>query len=502
MQYTWSPQAASWNMFWSRPENPCRVYGRCGSLGVCVGGGLNPCSCPPGLRPVDPVKWGFGDFFGGCSNGAICHISDEGSTFYEMGPVEVDASVTTVYSGVSRSFCEDSCRENCSCFGLIYNSKSRVCTNLYESAYNLRNSTTSPVLYLKILPGNSYSTKRARRKWKVGIIVGILCAIAVNLIIAVGLGLTMLCRRRLRPRHGETRRRSRERRDRGDKPAGFHLQGALSSDTRVFGEGRPRWLRRGVPRHAAGVNSCGGEAARSAGRRRPRVPCRSSHHRERAAREPRPPAWLLFEDPHRLLVYEYMPNGSLSAYLGRGRTLPALSWPARFRVALGTARGIAYLHEECRDCIIHCDIKPENILLDGDFTPKVSDFGLAKLVGRDLSRVLATTRGTWGYVAPEWLSGVAITAKADVYSYGMTLLEIIGGRRNVEVPAVETDAKEGQERWFFAPWAAKRIVEGDISAVVEEGVEGYNEIEAERAGRWPCGASRTRRRRGRPWGWW
>lgn len=154
------------------------------------------------------------------------------------------------------------------------------------------------------------------------------------------------------------------------------------------------------------------------------------------------------ENLHRLLVYDYMPNGSLSSYLSR--TSPELlSWETRFRIALGTAKGIAYLHEGCRDCIIHCDIKPENILLDSDYNAKVSDFGLAKLVGRDFSRVLATMRGTWGYVAPEWISGLPITTKADVYSFGMTLLELIGGRRNVvsDTPGGEKDEKE-PEKWY------------------------------------------------------
>ncbi|GLJ33039.1 hypothetical protein SUGI_0665050 [Cryptomeria japonica] len=81
------------------------------------------------------------------------------------------------------------------------------------------------------------------------------------------------------------------------------------------------------------------------------------------------------------------------------------------------------------DHIIHCDIKPENILLDADFSPKVADFGLAKLVGRDFNKVLTTTRGTRGYLAPEWLYGLPITVKADVYSFGMTLLELISGQQ-------------------------------------------------------------------------
>lgn len=131
-----------------------------------------------------------------------------------------------------------------------------------------------------------------------------------------------------------------------------------------------------------------------------------------------------------LLVYDYMPNGSLSSFLFTSSSKSkrrVLDWKTHFEIALGTARGLLYLHEGCIDCIIHNDVKPENILLDSDLSPKLADFGLAKLVGRDVSRVLTTTRGTRGYLAPEWIFGLPISPKVDVYSFGMTLLEIILG---------------------------------------------------------------------------
>lgn len=145
-----------------------------------------------------------------------------------------------------------------------------------------------------------------------------------------------------------------------------------------------------------------------------------------------------------------MKNGSLDkwifpSYNSRDKLL---DWPTRFYIAVATAQGIAYFHEQCRDRIIHCDIKPENILLDENFCPKVSDFGLAKLMGREHSHVVTMIRGTRGYLAPEWVSNRPITVKADVYSYGMLLLEIIGGRRNL-------DMSFDSEDFFYPGWAFK-----------------------------------------------
>ncbi|KAI7744509.1 hypothetical protein M8C21_006202, partial [Ambrosia artemisiifolia] len=168
------------------------------------------------------------------------------------------------------------------------------------------------------------------------------------------------------------------------------------------------------------------------------------------------------EGNHKLLVYEYMPNGSLDFHLFHRKRENVLDWKTRYQIAVGTARGLVYLHEKCRDCIIHCDIKPENILLDADFCPKIADFGLAKLVGRDFSRVLTTMRGTRGYLAPEWLSGVPVTAKADVFSYGMLLFELVHGKRNLE------QSHEGSSFRYFPSLAANVVMGGgDILSLLD-----------------------------------
>lgn len=159
----------------------------------------------------------------------------------------------------------------------------------------------------------------------------------------------------------------------------------------------------------------------------------------------------------KLLVYDFMQNGSLDSLLFN-ENCKELNWRTRYEIILGIARGLAYLHENCRECIIHCDIKPENILLDEKNCPKLSDFGMAKLIGKDFSRVLTTVRGTIGYLAPEWISGLPITPKADVYSFGMMLFEIISGRRN---------RSHEFEFVFFPAWAAAKISEGEVLVLLD-----------------------------------
>ncbi|KAJ4960420.1 hypothetical protein NE237_020330 [Protea cynaroides] len=171
------------------------------------------------------------------------------------------------------------------------------------------------------------------------------------------------------------------------------------------------------------------------------------------------------EKEHRMLVYEYIPNGSLAHFLFPANTnrdedeyesvqqRPKLDWNVRYRIAQGVARAIAYLHEECLEWVLHCDIKPENILLDDDFCPKVSDFGLSKLTKKEKQVSMSRIRGTRGYLAPEWVKMKPITTKADVFSFGMVLLEIVSGLRNYEFKQSSLDSDE----WYFPRWAYEKV---------------------------------------------
>lgn len=133
----------------------------------------------------------------------------------------------------------------------------------------------------------------------------------------------------------------------------------------------------------------------------------------------------------RMLVYEFVPNGTLEHHL-YGKDLPTMDWPTRLRIAIGSAKGLAYLHEDCHPRIIHRDIKAANILLDYNFEAMVADFGLAKLSSDNYTHVSTRVMGTFGYLAPEYASSGKLTEKSDVFSFGVMLLELITGRRPVD----------------------------------------------------------------------
>ncbi|KAK9291823.1 hypothetical protein L1049_019773 [Liquidambar formosana] len=165
------------------------------------------------------------------------------------------------------------------------------------------------------------------------------------------------------------------------------------------------------------------------------------------------------EGSKRALIYDFMANGSLDKFIFQERErLNPLSWERIYDIGLRVARGIEYLHRGCDIQILHFDIKPHNILLDENFIPKISDFGLAKLYPIDDSIVsLTTARGTLGYIAPElfYKNIGGVSYKADVYSFGMLLMEMVGKRKNVNAFA------EHSSQIYFPSWAYNRINQGE-----------------------------------------
>ncbi|KAM2647492.1 hypothetical protein TB1_000732 [Malus domestica] len=477
-QFTWATQ--TWNTFWFQPEKKCRVFGMCGPFGVCNGETPRPCECDSGFQPVDESSWNLGDYSGGCrrvyNEGVACGQRDD--RFDKVGVVRYVGSYSKPYR-TDFDDCQDICLLLCTCIGVDYDNITGMCRVYNGSLSNLQNLSSESGFvndfYLRV------QKSATRLEKKVPIRVVLSASIVGSIVILGFVAAVVVIFIKVR----EKKKREKEKvqlmstfnlkvfsykeldtatRGFSDKLGhggfGAVFHGELSDSTIVAVK---RLDRPGGGQKEFQAEVCTIGNIQHVNLVRLRGFCS--------------------ENSHRLLVYDYMPNGALSVYLRQDG--PNLSWDVRFRIAVGMARGIAYLHEECRECIIHCDIKPENILLDSSCTAKVSDFGLAKLVVRDFSRVLATMRGTRGYMAPEWISGVAITTKADVYSYGMTLIELLAGRRNVEARQSvggREGASETTDSLFFPPRAAQKIIEGNVREVIDNRLGcTYNIEEAKRA---------------------
>ncbi|WVZ94616.1 hypothetical protein U9M48_040486 [Paspalum notatum var. saurae] len=170
------------------------------------------------------------------------------------------------------------------------------------------------------------------------------------------------------------------------------------------------------------------------------------------------------EGSHRILVYNYLDNNSLSyTLLGSGRSNIRFNWRARVKIAVGVARGLAYLHEEIRPPIIHRDIKASNILLDKDLTPKISDFGLARLLPPNATHVSTRVAGTIGYLAPEYAVRGQVTKKSDIYSFGVLLLEIVSGKCNYNRRLPQGDQFLLERTWtYYEQGRLEEIVDAEV----------------------------------------
>ncbi|KAL2231926.1 G-type lectin S-receptor-like serine/threonine-protein kinase At1g34300 [Sesamum indicum] len=452
---------------WTAVSDQCQVFGYCGRFGVCRYDefNVNPtCSCPSeNFDPIDPR-----DARKGCKRKVEIQgcqttmLSLNNALFLTFQP-EISSDLFTANIRACPSLClaDTSCVASTSLAdgtGVCYMKRSAFISG-YQSP------TFTSTSYVKVcepaMPNPPFSSSRSDKKSEALKIAVVVLGCSLALVILV-VGFLWLYRRSkpkyesLLPHYSVS-----------DYASGVPVQFSykeLQRETKGFkeklGEGGFGCVYKGTlsNKMAVAVKQLEGIGQGEKQFRMEVATISSTHHLNLVRL-----IGFCSEGRHRLLVYEFMKNGSLDSFLFTSKDKNVLNWAHRYSIALGTARGIMYLHEECRDCILHCDIKPENILLDENYNARISDFGLAKLLNLNdhKHRSLITVRGTRGYLAPEWAANLPITSKADVYSYGMVLLEIVSGKRNFEVSPATNHKK-------FTLWAYEEFEKGNIEGVLDK----------------------------------
>uniref|UniRef100_K4AJE0 non-specific serine/threonine protein kinase n=1 Tax=Setaria italica TaxID=4555 RepID=K4AJE0_SETIT len=507
--YSLLPKTRRWNVVWQLVQELCTIRGTCNASRICVPVGADSvsCVCPPGYRnatadgPCAPkqnytgrgnddkfVRMDFISF----SGGALNTLSDSGPWMKKQTPQNL-------------AECERICRQDAGCVAFGYKfGGDRTCLQYNRLVDGYWSPATEMSTYLRVVSSDNDSNPFTGMTDMIQTVCPVRLALPVppkqakttirnvaiiTALFAVELLAGVLSFWAFLRKYSQYREMARtlglEYLPAGGPRRFSHaeLKAATKDFSDVVGRGAYGTVYRGeLPdRRAVAVKQLhsvgGGEAEFWA-----EVTIIARMHHLNLVR-----MWGFCADrDQRMLVYEYVPNGSLDKYLFAGggggaaaageendnsssseqqQQQPLLDLHTRYRIALGVARAIAYLHEECLEWVLHCDIKPENILLEDDFCPKVSDFGLSKLTSKRDKVTMSRIRGTRGYMAPEWvIHREPITAKADVYSFGMVLLEIVSGRRNYGF----RQESVGSEDWYFPKWAYEKVyVERRIDDIID-----------------------------------
>ncbi|XP_016492886.1 G-type lectin S-receptor-like serine/threonine-protein kinase At4g03230 [Nicotiana tabacum] len=449
----WVENLMEWQLFTTQPRQPCEVYASCGAFSICNKESASFCNCLTGFTPRSDADWDLNDHSGGCVRrlSLQCGTGKTKGSFLKNSEVTLPEHSQTV-AAASAEECHSICLNDCSCNAYAYDTSACLIWN--DELLNLMQLSPGDgggsVIYTRLNALDQALgevTKSGQLAVKLKVIIS---AVVVLAAVALCSFSYIYYRRKMAKRKANqqstegnpvphwTEREAQNLIYENDKQdiavPFFHLEKILAatdnfSDAHKLGQG-------GFGPVYKGIFSGGQEIA---------VKRLSSQSRQ-GIDEFRNKVILISKLQHRnlvrllgycitgyeqILLYEYMPNKSLDTFIFDQTLSKLLKWKKRFEIISGISRGLLYLHEDSRLRIIHRDLKTSNILLDQEMNPKISDFGLARIVEEKTTE--ANTKkvvGTYGYMSPEYALEGLFSIKSDVFSLGVVILEIVTGRRN------------------------------------------------------------------------
>ncbi|XP_057537117.1 G-type lectin S-receptor-like serine/threonine-protein kinase At1g11330 [Amaranthus tricolor] len=443
-QRWWDSSNKNWEVSWHAPEKECDTFGKCGEFGNCNPQTKPMCSCLKGFEPKNKEEWTRGNWTSGCKRRKQLQCGkagggQDGFLRLQMMKVPENAELNV---GLNLDQCRSACLANCSCLAYAYDTQI-TCLTWSRNLIDVADLSPGGVdLYLR-LPQSELDDKK---KIKTIIIVSVICGTVVVAAI-IWLLWRFLCRRS-RPKD-EVPPLTKSGKQRGTVDAfgigdksnvkiddlqilkfeklveatdGFSESNLLGAGG--FGQVYKGKLKDGQEIAVKRLSKASGQGTEEFMNEVALIS--KLQHRNLVKL-----LGCCVEGEEKMLIYEYLPNKSLDAFLFNPEKRECLDWQKRYNIIEGICRGLLYLHRDSRLKIIHRDLKASNILLDKDLNPKISDFGMARIFGNNQDQA-CTERvvGTYGYMSPEYAMEGHFSEKSDVFSLGVLLIEILSGQKN------------------------------------------------------------------------
>nr|TKW06789.1 hypothetical protein SEVIR_7G263500v2 [Setaria viridis] len=452
----WDPDKRGWTVWMQSPRGFCDNYGKCGAFGLCNedDAATQFCGCIDGFSPASPSQWSMRETSGGCRRNVPLECRNGTTTdgFRVLKGVKLpETDNATVDMSATLEQCSVWCLSNCSCVAYApadIRGSGSGCVMWKDDIVDVRYLEDGQELYVRLAKSELVNEKRSDKAKIVLPVTVSLLALA-----SAGMYLVWICILRgratplkfLQGRHPNNHKKMRGFLSASDELGDEDLDlpfvcfGDIVSATNNFSE--DNMLGRGgfgkvykgmMGDHKEVAIKRLGKGSRQGGEefRNEVVLIAKLQHRNLVRL-----LGCCIHGDEKLLIYEYLPNKSLDSFIFvplyiDSANKKVLDWAARFKIIKGVSRGLLYLHQDSRLTIIHRDLKSSNILLDTDMSPKISDFGMARIFGRNQQEA-NTNRvvGTYGYMSPEYAMDGAFSVKSDTYSFGVILLEIISGLR-------------------------------------------------------------------------